>query len=526
MKKLLAALLIVVPLSLSAQLNTEKPQAVTASGTIEGISRSGICVFKGIPYAAPPTGELRWKEPQPVKSWEGVRKADHFGPRAMQKPIFSDMQFRSDGVSEDCLYLNIWTPARSADEKLPVLVYFYGGGFMAGDGSEHRYDGESMARKGIVAITVNYRLGIFGFFAHPELSRETLYKGSGNYGLMDQWAALRWVRQNIAAFGGDPARVTIAGESAGSISVSALMASPKSKGLIAGAICESGTIIKPTLPPVPLTEAEKQGTDFAVLIGAKSLADLRAVPAEKLLDLSFGRQGIRTAATIDGYFFPKLPADIFASGEQAKVPLLLGWNSEESGSQSILGPLEPSPENYTTVIKNLFRDSAASVLKLYPGTTADEVIASSTDLAGDRFISFSTWKLYDLHRQTGNSKVYRYFYARPRPLMRSDAGNPEAKVSTGASHSSEIEYAMGNLPTNRVYDWQPEDFTVSAIMQEYFANFVKTGDPNGTGLPLWPVAGTDHPEQYLIIDVNTRAVKDQYRKRYEWLDQWYKLNEN
>ena len=235
---------------------------------------SGVRAFRGIPFAAPPTGDLRWKPPQPVKDWDGVRKMDRFGPRAMQRPIFGDMNFRSDGMGEDCLYLNVWTPAKSGHERLPVLVYFYGGGFMAGDGSEPRYDGESMAKKGLVAVTVNYRLGVFGFFAHPELTKESLHHASGNYGLLDQNAALVWVRRNIAAFGGDADKVTIAGESAGSISVSAQMASPLSKDLIAGAIGESGSLLG-TLPPVPLSQAEESGTKFAAKLETKTLADLR-----------------------------------------------------------------------------------------------------------------------------------------------------------------------------------------------------------------------------------------------------------
>ena len=255
------------------------PQAKTANGLVEGVLEpSGIRAFKGLPFAQPPVGELRWKEPQPVKNWQDVRKADKFGPRAMQRAIFGDMGFRSNGMSEDCLYLNVWTPAKSATEKLPVLVYFYGGGFMAGDGSEARYDGESMAKKGIVALTVNYRLGVFGFFAHPELTKESPNHSSGNYAYLDMAAALRWVKQNIAAFGGDPNRVTIAGESAGSIAVSALMVSPLSKNLINAAIGESGSLLG-GLPPVPQAKGEESGTTFATAVGAASLAQLRAIPA-------------------------------------------------------------------------------------------------------------------------------------------------------------------------------------------------------------------------------------------------------
>ncbi len=538
MKKLLIVLWILLPLGVFAQLNLEKPRAKTVNGLVEGISSSGISIFKGIPFAASPVGDLRWKEPQPVKNWDGVRKADQFGPRAMQEAVFGDMNFRSKGVSEDCLYLNVWTPAKSVEERQPVLVYFYGGGFVAGDGSEPRYDGESMARKGIVSVSVNYRLGVFGFLAHPELSREAPYHGSGNYGLMDQWAALRWVQQNIAAFGGDPKRVTIAGESAGSISVSAQMASPLSTNLFARAIGESGAIIHPTLPPVTLAEGEETGIKFAAAVGVKSLPDLRAIPADKLLADASKFNAWAFTSTVDGYFFPELPVQIFASGKQARVPLLLGWNSQESGYQSVLGNDEPTPDNYKAAVRKLYGDKATEALKLYPGSTPAEVILSATQLAGDRFISYSTWKWYDLHMRTGGSPVHRYYYERPRPVMRPEMGNataglaggvvkqknpraPKVPAATGAVHSAEIEYAMGNLPTNRVYDWQPEDFKVSAILQEYFANFIKTGNPNGSGVPLWPVANSGKTEKVMHIDVNTRAEDDTTRERYEWLDQFY-----
>ncbi len=256
-------------------------------GELEGTINqdSGIFEFKGVPFAQPPVGELRWREPQPVTGWEGVRRADQFGPRAMQLSVFGDMKFRSDGMSEDCLYLNIWTPKLGAGAKLPVLVYFYGGGFIAGAGSEGRYDGHSMATKGMVAVTVNYRLGVFGFFAHPELSKESAQGASGNYGLLDQAAALKWVYENIAALGGDPKRITIAGESAGSISVSAQLVSPLSKGMIAGAIGESGSILG-ALPAIPLAEAEVKGLELAKKLGqdgALSLAALRAMDGETLL---------------------------------------------------------------------------------------------------------------------------------------------------------------------------------------------------------------------------------------------------
>lgn len=530
-------LLLTTPWVAVAQLNdeTSAPQVKTANGIVEGVNDSGIRVFKGIPFAAPPVGDLRWKAPQPVKNWEGVLKADKFGPRAMQRPIFGDMNFRSDGMSEDCLYLNLWTPAKTGDERLPVLVYFYGGGLFAGDGSEPRYDGESMAREGIVALTVNYRLNVFGFFAHPELTKESPNHSSGNYGFLDQTAALRWVKENIAAFGGDPNRVTIAGESAGSISVSAQMASPLSKDLIAGAIGESGSLLG-TLPATPLAEAEQKGIKFAKIVGAKSLADLRRMPASELLEATAHPDAPRFSAAVDGYFFPKLPIEVYAAGEQAQVPLLLGWNSEEMNYRALLGEKEPTPQHYKEVLKSLYGDRVDEVLKLYPGSTTEEVIQSATDLAGDRFIGYSTWKWYDTHSKTSDQPVYRYYYLRPRPAMRPEMGDavpglaggvvtgPEAEKNRppaphGAVHSAEIEYAMGNLPTNRVYDWQPEDYKVSEIMQGYFANFVKTGDPNGLGLPTWqPANQGEGKPQVMYIDVDTRLVPEEHRERYLFLD--------
>jgi len=538
MKRKLLIYLILFPFTLIAQPDNGMLKVKINNGLLEGITSSGIHIFKGIPFAQPPVGDLRWKAPQPVQNWDGIRKADQFGPRAMQKALFGDMAFRSNGVSEDCLYLNVWTPAKISTDKLPVLVYFYGGGYMAGDGSELRYDGESMSRKGIVSVTVNYRLGIFGFFAHPDLTKESPYHGSGNYALLDQNAALKWVQQNIAAFGGDPKRVTIAGESAGSISVSAQMASPLSKKLIAGAIGESGAMINPTLAPVTLAEGEQAGVKFAAKISASSLADLRAIPAEKLLDDASQRDVPRFASTVDGYFFPKLPVELYAAGEQAHVPLLVGWNSEEMNFRVVTGSNEPTPENYLKALQTLYGEKANEALKYYPGSTNDEVKQSATALASDRFIAFSTWKWYDLCLQTGKCPVYRYFYERPRPAMRLEMGNavaglaggvikdsgantPKAPAATGAVHSAEIEYALGNLPTNRVYDWQPEDYKVSAIMQEYFTNFIKTGNPNGIGLPEWPVANSGKSVQVMHINVNSRAETDNTTERYLWLDRQY-----
>jgi para-nitrobenzyl esterase len=512
-----------------------------ANGTLEGTGpqASGIREFKGIPFAEPPMGDLRWSAPQPVKNWEGVKATTQFGPRCMQGSLFGDMVFRSNGMGEDCLYLNVWTPAKSGNERLPVLVYFFGGGFVAGDGSEPRYDGESMAKKGIVALTVNYRLGVFGFMAHPELTRESAHHASGNYALLDQNAALKWVQKNIEAFGGDPRKVTIAGESAGSIAVSAQMASPLSKGLIAGAIGESGALIAPTLPPVPLAQGEQEGVKFAASVGANTLADLRAMPAERIQEAAAKLPIGRFSSTIDGYVLPKSPGEIFAAGEQAHVPLLAGWNTEENSARSVLAASDPTPDNFTKALGTLYGERAGDAARVYAGATADEVRQAATDLASDRFIAYSTWKWMDAHGRTGGSPVFYYYYSRPRPAMTAAMGNAVPGLAggvtratggngsrpappKGAAHSAEIEYAMGNLATNKVFEWTPDDHKVSEVMQAYFANFIKTGSPNGSGLPAWEAANAGSRVQRMHLDVDSRLEPETRTLRYQALDTIYR----
>jgi para-nitrobenzyl esterase len=514
MKKLSLYIIPVIVFTMvaQAQTNTDNTSAVivkTQNGTLEGtIENSGVRSFKGIPFATPPVGGLRWKEPQPPKNWEGKREAKHFSARAVQNNVFADMNFRSAGMSEDWLYLNVWIPP-GRNKGLPVLVYFYGGGFVAGDGSEPRYDGESMAMKGIVSITVNYRLGIFGFMAHPELTRESAHHASGNYGLLDQHAALVWVQKNIAAFGGDPKRVTIAGESAGSSSVCAQMASPLSKNLFTAAIGESGSVLG-TSSLVPLAKGEQTGVYFTSSIGLHSLAELRALPPDSLLAGTKKFGGFKFSITSDGYFFPKNPYNIFDAGEQAHVPLLAGWNSQEMDYHMIMGGEKPTKENFTKVVKKLYGDSATEALKYYNASTDAEALQVATDLSGDRFIAFNPWRWTDMQTKTGGKPVYRYLFSRARP------------GEAGAVHSAEIEYAMGNLGTNKTYAWTADDYKVSATMQAYFANFIKTMNPNGGRLPMWPAINKSYNVPVLHIDVNTRVELDQHRDRYLFLDRYAK----
>ena len=501
----------------------------TSYGILEGLDISGIKTFKGVPFAAPPTGDNRWREPQPLQPWQGIRECHDYAPDPMQEPIFGDMNFGADSISEDCLYLNIWTPAITMNEKLPVLIYFNGGGLMAGSGSEPRYAGMAMARRGMICVTANYREGIFGFFAHPELSKETPYKGSGNYGFLDQQAAIRWVHENISLFGGDPERITIAGESAGSMSVSALMASPLSRGLFAQAIGSSGSVIADKRVK-SLAEAEKAGVDMMRRMGYKNVKEMRRVPAEVLMK----QANVRNVPVynIDNHFLTEQPFATYAAGRQMRVPLLVGGNSLEMSPAAYFGYItmsgrEITMEDIAKTASGMFGDNTDEMLSLYGITAPDDIYKQpGIDLCGDLFLAYSTWRWGNIHNATSGQPVYRYLYSRERPKMMIEgkvaglAGGVKDKTEAeevvenkipeihGAVHSADIEYAMGNLPTNRVYDWQPEDYMVSDIFMGYYANFVKTGNPNGIGLPQWlPLDNSDSPG-FMVIDVKTRMEKD------------------
>jgi len=525
----------------SQQISKISVQTKIANGTIEGFkdNKTGLQVYYGIPFAKPPVGGLRWKSPQAPDNWQGVLKTVKFGPKPIQTEVFGKMNSRLDTMSEDCLYLNVWAPAEKSKKLLPVLVYFFGGGFVAGDGAEPRYDGAAMAQKGIVAITVNYRLNIFGFFAYPELTAEAPYKASGNYGYLDQNAALKWVQRNVSAFGGDPERVTIAGESAGSISVSSQMASPISKHLIAGAIGESGAAINPTLAPVPLAEAEKTGLEFAQKAGYTSLKALRALSATELMDSYIKSKRFGFPTVIDGYFLSKSLPEIFNAHEQAQVPLLVGWNSAEMNGMSFMYGKPYTGENFISRVKETYPNEYEEVLNLYAHTTVKEVELSATELASQRFITYSTWKWFDMQRKNSSQPVYRYLFCRPRPpfkdralssglaggiIMQDQTPTPRVRP-LGAAHAEEIEYCMGNLYLAPEYDWEKEDYMVSETMLNYFANFIITGNPNGKDLSEWPTAKpTDPNPPVMLINVVSKAVKAQNDARFLFLDKNYKNN--
>jgi para-nitrobenzyl esterase len=458
---------------LPAGLPQATDQVRTATGVVEGIkgAAAGVREFRGIPYAAPPVGPLRWKAPQPAAAWSGVRKADQFGNRCIQTNPFGDMVWRSAAESEDCLYLSVWTPAASGTARLPVMFWIHGGGFFSGASDEGRHEGATLAAKGVVLVEINYRLGLMGFLSHPELTAESRTKSSGNYGLLDQVAALQWVNTNIAAFGGDPNQVTIFGESAGSLSVCALMASPLAKGLFHRAIGQSGGYFADTLPLLPRAAAEKLGTDLATAVGATSLAALRAVPPADLVK-TVGRASTRYAPTVDGYFLPDTPINIYAAGRQAHVPLLAGWNSAEVKAPPI------TVDAFTAQVKKQFGDDAEKALKLYPAASDAEARKSATAVASDNFMGYSTWKWIEAHAATGGSPVYRYLFDQIAPTAKGDP----APDDPGAAHATDIEYVFSTLDT-RKYAWRPVDRQVSGLMVNYWTNFAKTGNPNGPGLP-------------------------------------------
>jgi para-nitrobenzyl esterase len=477
------------------------------SGLIEGIPAltPGVMVFEGIPYAAPPVGDLRWKPPQPVEPWPVPRNVDRFGPVCLQHhPGTSSWDFFGDyeAQSEDCLYVNVWTPAKSSHDRLPVLVWIYGGGFGFGSGTVRLYHGDNLAAKGAVVVTFNYRLGVFGFLAHPELTKESGRNASGNYGLMDQVAALQWVRRNIAAFGGDPNRVAIFGESAGGGSVNFMQATPLAKGLFQRAIAESGGQFSRYGPPsgeLRLAEAEQAGLRFAQGLGASSLADLRCRPAEQLLRAASGfSPGV---PIIDGYVLPEDVYSIFAEGKENDVPVLVGSNSDEGTSLRVPRPTMDTPQLQT------------ELARLYPPDQEEKIIS------GVMLWIMRTWAR--LETKTGTHQAYEYYFSHHPPFP-ADAKFEGDVTHFGAFHGAEIIYVFNNLAIrkSRNWPWQAWDWKLADIMSSYWANFAANGDPNGPGLPTWPAYDDSHPQ---VMNFGNAVQAIPLPRRAE-LEFWEKVN--
>lgn len=494
----------------------------TESGRIEGELVRGGAVrrFLGIPYAAPPVNELRWRAPQPHAAWSGTLSAKQFGSRCMQPPIFKDMIFRDKGESEDCLSLNVWAPAQRSLTKYPVMVWIHGGGFNAGGSSEPRQDGEVLASRGVVVVSMNYRLGIFGFLAHGDLIRESSRKAAGNYGLLDQAAALRWVQRNIAAFGGDPAAVTIFGESAGSFSVCAHMAAPDSKGLFARAIGESGGTSSPTgLTFPPLAKAQREDEEFLQRVWgeASTVAQLRSVSANEILHATSTLHDVPLfAPDIDGDFLRESVPEVFAAGREADVPLLAGWNRDE-GSGIVRAGEKSAPLSLETYATR-FGNGSEEFLSLYGANgSAVERKRGMLDFAGDEFIAYSTWKWLEFSSHKDHAPSYRYMFEEGSPA---DSFHPAGL----AFHSSEIEFVFGTLASRAGAAWSEQDANLSRLIQTYWINFARTGDPNSPGMPQWPRYNASTQWQVLHLGGKTAASPDERRSRYLFLDKAWAAN--
>jgi para-nitrobenzyl esterase len=476
----------------SAIATAQNPIVKIENGTIEGATNStgDIRIFKGIPFALPPVGELRWQAPKPVQNWEGTKKCTSFSASPMQaspSPFMfwsSEFLIPKEPISEDCLYLNVWTGANSEKEKLPVLVYIYGGGFRSGGSACQIYDGEAMAKKGVVFISINYRVGVFGFLAHPELSRECEYGTSGNYALLDMIEALRWVQKNVASFGGDPQNVTIAGQSAGAFGVNFLTASPLAKGLFHRAIAESGGSFYagPLRSQMTLDNAEKQGEEFAKTLDCNSIAELRSKTAAEIQQA----QGGLSSPIIDGYVIPATIYTIYSQGKQNDVPILVGWNKDDK----VMGqPLEANV--FHEQMTKRFGKWADAFFKVYPTSNQEESSTSQYNLSRDETFGIQDYTWAKMQTRTGKARAFIYNFNRDLP-----AHNPETQF--GAFHSGEVVYAYNNLHTlDR--PWEKVDYEIADKMSSYWANFAKNGDPNGAGLSKWTAYDPDD-EQVMIID--------------------------
>ena len=498
-------------MSPALMLGADSLVVTTTQGKVQGktLNDGKVHAYLGLPYAAPPVGDLRWRAPQPAAKWQGVRDGAKFGAHCAQVHVFDDMIFPDGKESEDCLYLNVYTPAgATAKSKLPVMFWIHGGGYSGGAASEPRHNGDFLPTKNVVLVTINYRLGIFGFLTSPELSKEN-NGHSGNYGLLDMIAGLQWVHDNITAFGGDAKNVTIFGESAGSFAVSTLMASPKAQPLFAKAIGESGGDFREDASVEKLAHHEEIDGKWLESIGIHTTAEMRALSTDKVLDAASKNKGSMMffAPVADGDVLPDTVPAIYAAGRQAHVPLLAGWNKDEG---AFLGH-GMTVEKWKAMAAGFYPDPAraADFLNVYQGKSDAEAARAADDLGGDMFIAFSTWQWIEAHRKTGNAPVYRYRFEL-------DATPSKFHPYTQTFHSDDIEYVFGTLDTRPGFNVSETDRKMSDLMMNYWTNFARTGDPNGPGLPVWPKYGAQFDVMHL--DAHSAARPDEHRDRYLFLE--------
>ncbi len=514
----LAATLAAIALVCMRPVTAQVGVASVTGGRVEGVTADRITSFKGIPFAAPPVGSLRWRDPQPVRPWKGIKKADRFASGCMQDPGFFFKQVGlTPAISEDCLYLNVWTPARSARERLPVMVWIYGGGFDGGATSLPVYDGTRLARRGVVLVSIAYRTGVFGFLADSELSAESSRHLSGNYGLHDMIAALKWVQANIARFGGDPSRVTIFGESAGGDAVGMLAQSPLARSLFERGIAESGsTFYLDDEDFTTLQRAEEAGQRFLAELGVTSIAAARSLDAQALLKAQglsvVGGGGFQPLAVVSDAF----PGDGFRSYRTRRfndTPILIGSNADEG---SLFVPTHTSPSRFEAQVRAQFGPFAARVLAVYPHATDSESSRAAVDLFRDTEMAWGAWTWAELQSENGQGKAYLYYF---------DRRSPQAPL--GPAHTAEVGYVFGTLtapglPTRLPSPPGPADVTLSEQIQSYWVNFAKTGDPNGPGLPYWPALHAtvprtmfldEHPGVHPIPSMKQMKIFDAY---FQW----------
>ncbi|PQA87644.1 carboxylesterase/lipase family protein [Hyphococcus luteus] len=503
-------------------LASADPIGVTTHGHVEGVRESPLSIFLGIPFAAPPVDDLRWRPPEPPENWDGLREAKSFAPSCYQNAQY--LEAPEHNTSEDCLYLNIWTPAASADERLPVMAWIYGGGFAAGATSNPVQNGDELAARGVVVVSMGYRVGPFGFLAHPALSAESPQEVSGNYGLLDQIAALKWVQDNIENFGGDPDKVTIFGESAGAISVSMLSTSPLAEGLFRGAISQSGGSFGPThSPPLPgenvqrLDQAEAIGIEFAEKLNAADIAEMRTVPAADILaaslpspDAPFPEMRL-SWPVLDGYVILGDQYELYEQGEYNDVAALIGFNSDEA---SMWGG-QVTPAEYEKATRDRFGPYAETLLEAY-AAEPDDATQASRDLATDVMFGWHTLSWAKLQSRTGTKPIYMYYFAQ-RPPYPED--HPFANVK-GAPHAAEMPYVFDHLEVYPEIPWRPEDAALSDAMADYWTNFVKTLDPNDGELPHWPQFSENEP-QVMILENGPHAGALPSYERYDILDDYF-----
>ena len=477
-------------------------------GWIQGTVTPEMTVYKGIPFAAPPVGDLRWKAPQPVIPLEGVREATDYASGPMQGGN------NPWGYSEDCLYLNVWSPAKSPKDKLPVMVWIYGGGFGGGTSADPLFDGTELAREGVIMVSTNYRVGKLGFLAHPELSAENPEGVSGNYGLLDQIAALQWVQRNIASFGGDPAKVTIFGESAGGIAVSMLCASPLAKGLFRGAICQSGGSFGPTRPTTypgenmkKLSDAEADGVKIAESLGVGSLAELRALPAERFVGRGLAPGG--GWPVVDGYVIPDDQFRMYEKGQYNDVAVMAGYNSDEGASFS----RNPDGKAHVQSLETRFGPYAEALLEAYPLENG-VVTKRGRDLMRDVAFGWHTWSWCRLQARTGKAKTFLYYFD-----QHPDYPEDSPRYGFGSPHGQEIPYVFQHLDEERL---MPTDRELSQVMGKYWTNFAKYGDPNGPGVPEWPAFDNADPRAMYLSGAVPYAGPVPDEKALEVVDEYFR----